>query len=466
MLTLSNPSSISWPVRSEERVERLKRALPTAWWQLLQQVSTEAAARHLPLYLVGGFVRDLLLEQPNHDFDFVVEGNAIALANALATRYGGKVTAHKRFGTACWRLPHALSTTVSLTHVDFATARSETYAHPGALPTVVPGTIADDLRRRDFTINALAIRLDGPHLGELRDDFGGLNDLQQGRIRILHPRSYHDDPTRILRAVRYEQRYAFRITAEDLQRVAETKTGLRDLSGERLRHELDLILEEKQAANMLARLDVLAILPEIHSALFWDESLREPLERIPEATPPAAWKIADLRGLPARRALGYLIWLGRHSEAEIRTLALRLDFPASLREALLALSAFWRENPIFALGQPSTLTARFDQVPPLALYAILLQLRSSPLLSTAQERFAEAIERYFILWRNLRPRSTGHTLKRLGIPPGPCYQAILWKLRAAWLDGEIHSQAEERKLLRALLREAQGTTANEPPSLP
>lgn len=460
------PSSISWPSRSEERVERLKRALPPAWWQLLRRVIAEAEARRLPLYLVGGFVRDLLLGRPNHDFDLVVEGDAVAFAHTLATRYGGRVTVHRRFGTASWHPADSLPATEAPPYLDFVTARSEIYPRPGALPTVTPGSIADDLRRRDFTINALAIRLDGQYFGELRDDFGGLSDLQQGRIRTLHPLSYRDDPTRILRAVRYEQRYAFHIATEDLQRIAEARSGLRALSGERLRHEFDLILEETQTANMLARLEALGILAEIHPTLFWDESLRESLERLQEDSPPVSWKIPDLRGVPRKRALAYLLWLGRRSEAEIRSLALRLDFSAPLRDALIALSTLWREIPGLLPNRPSILTARFDSVPPLALYAILLQLRSSPLSSTSQEYLVEAIEHYFTRWRNLRPRSTGHTLQRLGVPPGPAYQAILWRLRAAWLDGEIRRPAEEKTLLRTLLRDCQGATTDESATLP
>lgn len=457
---------IDWPSRKEERVDRLKRALSPAWWRLLRRVIRAAEARRLPLYLVGGFVRDLLLGRPNQDFDLVVEGDAIALARALAAQYGGTVTAHKRFGTACWQFAPASSPAEAPTYLDFASARSETYSHPGALPTVTPGRLTDDLRRRDFTINALAIRLDGEHLGELRDDFGSLEDLRQGRIRALHPLSYQDDPTRILRAVRYEQRYAFAIAAEDLQRITEAKAGLGLLSGERLRHELDLILSEAGAADMLARLDALGILPEIHPALDWDESLRPALACLPEIALPPGWTIPELRGVPRRRALGYLLWLGRRTESEIRSLAARLDFPAALREALLAYSALLREIPSLAPARPSALTARFDPLPPLVLYAFLLQLRSLPAPTADQERIAVAIEHYFARWRRLKPRTTGYTLQKLGIPPGPIYQAILQRLRAAWLDGEIHHLSEEKVLLQTLLRDSQGDMPHGPASLP
>ncbi len=451
---------ILWPSHPEERAERLRRALSPTWWPLLRRVIREAESRHLPLYLVGGFVRDLLLGQVNQDFDLVVEGDAIALARALAARYGGRVTVHKRFGTACWQTADASI------HLDFASARSETYAHPGALPTVAPGTLADDLRRRDFTINALAIRLDGEHLGELRDDLGGLDDLQQGRIRALHPLSYQDDPTRILRAVRYEQRYAFSITVEDLAHIAEAKIGLRALSGERLRHELDLILMETHAADMLARLDSLGILLEIHPALFWDEALRPALTRLSVAGLPATWGIPLWRGIPAQRALGYLLWLGQRPEAEIRAMATRLDFPAPLREAMLSLSALHQDLPSLTPARPSVLASRFDLVPPLALYALLVQFQSREDPSASQKYLTTAIEHYLTTWRHVRPRTSGHTLQKLGIPPGPIYQVILQRLRAAWLDGEIHSPAEEKDLLRTILHESQGDFSHGPAPLP
>src|SRR5512137_2240263 len=184
----------------------LDQKLSSRQLALLRIVADAAATRHLPLYLVGGFVRDLLLGSPATDFDLVVEGDAISLARMLAAQYGGKVTSHLRFGTAQWFLSG------SDHHVlDFISTRSETYKHPAALPTVKPGTLTDDLLRRDFTINTLALRLDAKHWGELRDDLGGLEDLKHGLVRVLHPLSFQDDPTRLFRAVRYEKRYGFRI---------------------------------------------------------------------------------------------------------------------------------------------------------------------------------------------------------------------------------------------------------------
>lgn len=187
----------------------LEKSLDAERLTLLQLVREEATQRGLPLYIVGGAVRDLVLGRPLNDFDLTVEGDAIALARALASKQGGGVTAHLKFGTAKWFLPPHLKTGHDT--LDLISARSETYKHPAALPTVKLGSIEDDLRRRDFTINAMAIQLDGDHYGELRDELDGMDDLQNKIIRVIHPGSFMDDPTRLYRAVRYEIRHGFRL---------------------------------------------------------------------------------------------------------------------------------------------------------------------------------------------------------------------------------------------------------------
>ena len=224
-----------------------------------------------PIYIVGGFVRDLLLGRPSLDFDLVVEGDAIKLADSLASKYGGKATIHQKFGTAKWFINENSS-------IDLISARSEIYSHPVALPTVKMGTISDDLHRRDFTINTLAIRLDGNHFGEMHDELGSLDDLQHGLVRVLHPRSFIDDPTRMYRAVRYEKRYGFKIAKETSALIPEARQLIEKLSAQRIRHELDLILEEPNAAPMLARLDKLGLLKPIHPSLRCDKALQTRFE--------------------------------------------------------------------------------------------------------------------------------------------------------------------------------------------
>ncbi len=468
--------TFSWPVSSKEYNLRLENALSSAQISLLRPVADEATARGLPLYLVGGFVRDLLLCRPGLDFDLVVEGDAFTLAYTLAAKYGGKVTAHKRFGTAQWFLPESLGITRH-SSLDLISARSEIYPHAGALPIVKPGTLSDDLRRRDFTINTLALRLDGEHFGELHDDLGGLKDLEKGAVRVLHPNSYRDDPTRILRAVRYEQRYGFHIARKDLALIAEAKPLLGKLSGERLRHELDLMLAEEKAAAMLARLAKLGILAEIHPSLAWDDSLRLVLEKLDQPEPDSWHGIQNPPRVPRRVALGYLIWLSALEAPAIKSLAARLDFTAGLREALLSSSALHRDLSSLASAKPSAVTARLDKVPPLAVCALSLELKyistnksapvrlsvsesadkSAPVRLSASESVDESVDNYLSLWRHVKPKTTGHTLKKLGLEPGPEFQRILRRLKNAWLDGEIHTPKEEKALLEKLRETATRT---------
>ena len=236
-------------------VERstLRRVLGEAISDLLNRIARLAHESETPLYLAGGVVRDLLLEQRTTDLDFVVEGDAIAFANALARRYGGAVQAHRRFGAAKWLLDDAAAERPALTcagspgHIDFVMARSEIYAHPTALPTTKPSSIQRDLRRRDFSINALAIQLSpSPHFGRLLDDCGGGADLARKLIRVLHPKSFVDDPTRILRAIRYARRLGFDLESETAELMRAALPYLGRITGQRLQNEIDLILREKK----------------------------------------------------------------------------------------------------------------------------------------------------------------------------------------------------------------------------
>ena len=225
------------------------------------------------------------------DFDFTMEGDAANLAEALLRKYAGRVVFHHRFGTATWTLDDSTFKRVNFPlpgasefppFLDLISARSETYSQPGALPAVQRSTIGDDLRRRDFSMNAMALRLDGKNYGELVDPLGGQSDLERGLIRVLHDRSFIDDPTRMLRAVRYAGRYEFEIEARTLGLIDdEAKAVLSRLSGERLRHEFDLIFEEKNRAAMLNRLAELDLLRPIHPAL----QFTSPLLPLPDEVP-------------------------------------------------------------------------------------------------------------------------------------------------------------------------------------
>jgi tRNA nucleotidyltransferase (CCA-adding enzyme) len=404
---------------------RNPRLLPPEKRSLLSGIADRSAALGFPCYLVGGFVRDLLLGRPVNDLDIIVEGDAIKLGRALLKEFGGKLTPHAPFYTAIWQPPKLDDT------IDLITARSETYEAPGALPTVTPSTIEDDLRRRDFTLNAMAVRVDGEHLGEVLDPLNGQRDLERGIIRILHPRSFIDDPTRILRAIRYEGRYGFQIEPGTLNLInAEALSVLSTLSGERLRHELDLILAEENTASMLARADALGVLKAIHPSLPRFDSNRA--NRLDEISNPALNISYD------RETLGYLLWLLDVPAEDLAALSRRLDFTSELSEVILGAARLKAQLPLFVNSKPSACTFALEKFPPLSVYAVHLVTRERTLME------------YLSTWRHIKPHTNGDTLLALGLPPGPQYKEILTHLRAAWLDGEVRSAAEEKKLLEGL----------------
>ncbi|HEX9331562.1 MAG TPA: hypothetical protein VF896_06725 [Anaerolineales bacterium] len=410
--------------------ELLEKSLDAARLGLLHLVREEATQRGLPLYIVGGSVRDLVLGRRLNDFDLTVEGDAIKLAYSLASKHGGGVTAHTKFGTAKWFLPENLKTDHDT--LDLISARSETYTHPAALPTVKSGSISDDLHRRDFTINALAIRLDGSHFGELRDDLDGMDDLQKGIVRVLHPRSFIDDPTRMYRAVRYEGRYGFKIAEDTLTLIPDARALVEKLSAQRIRHELDLILEESNAAFMLARLDALDLLSVIHPVLsnFKQSNL-------------ATLKSDD----PAlqNRNSRWILWLMHLTDQEIEFLNQRLHFTADLLKILRSASLLNANlNAVVGL-KPSQIVELLESYSHKALEVVS---------SAAQdEEIRNILTKYLSEWWYLKPKTTGHDLKKRGIPPGPKYTEILRHLRAAWLDGEVKSEEEERRMLADMLKE-------------
>jgi tRNA nucleotidyltransferase (CCA-adding enzyme) len=235
--------------------EKIRQALSPTLQGVLREAGNLADEIGFNVYVVGGMVRDLLLGLQTIDVDIVVEGQGIHFAGSLADRLQAKVKCYERFGTATLTLPDQL-------RVDIATARTEFYERPGALPIVSPGSIRDDMVRRDFTINALAASLMPGEFGRVLDDFGGLRDLRERHIRALHERSFIDDPTRIFRAVRFEKRLDFRIVRSTEQWIADalSRSLLEELEDYRIATELRLILEEPDPTGPLQRLSELGII--------------------------------------------------------------------------------------------------------------------------------------------------------------------------------------------------------------
>jgi len=420
-----------------------ERLLSPARLHGLQRVAEQAALSGLSAYAVGGFVRDLLLKRAVNDFDIVIEGNAISFANLLAGTYGGKVTAHKKFGTAKW-WPDGDEAPASF--LDLITARSETYKSPAALPTVKFSALGDDILRRDFTINTLAMRLDGDHFGELRDDLNGRADLERGLIRVLHPGSFMDDPTRIYRAIRYEQRYGFDIEPHTLSLIPAARPVIEKLSAQRIRHELDLMLNERTSMFMLARLVELDLLKPVHPALPSDIPNYSRLYQ-PDMVEPELWGIAtslDENGFfgPSSDML-WSLWLAPLPKAELESVNDRLAFTADLMKSLLSASALLQSVDSLVGSRPSEWVSRLDD-------ATLPAIAAAHLLS-ANVNVQETISLYLKIWRHIKSATTGADLKKRGLAPGPKYHEILSRLRAAWLDGEVKDNKEEMSLLERLL---------------
>lgn len=435
---------------------RLENTLPKGRHALLEKIAEVAAERKIPLYIVGGFVRDLLLDTPSLDFDLVVEGDAIALAEAVREKLGGRVTSHSRFGTAKWFLDKEglviLDNTQEIKEslpdaLDFISARREFYTHPSALPTVARGSIKLDLHRRDFTINTLALRLDGAHYGELYDYWGGLADLRSQIVKVLHSLSFIDDPTRILRAVRYEQRYGFKLDSRTQELMLEAKELLKRVSGDRIRHEFDRILEEDLAASMMDRLAELTILTSIHPDLVWDEDLSGLIASLPSKKPPREWLLEeDLKELPLKKSLFYILWLMRSPHSS--KAAARLRLVSSLIEVVRQAALLRGELEGYAELKPSQVTVILDRLPKLAIYAVYLDTREASLKGI--------LSHYLSSWQHIRTSISGRDLRESGLEPGPRYSEILTDLRNAWLDGEISSKKEEKSLLKQLLAEGGG----------
>lgn len=410
---------------------QLRRWLPAALLERLAQLRRLAEREQTPLYVVGGFVRDSLLGLQPDDFDLVVEGDAPALARAAAREFGGAVTVHTPFGTAAWRTPEGFE-------MDFASARTETYPAPAALPVVrLPASIEADLSRRDFTINAIALRLDGPRAGEYLDPHGGQADLSARVVRVLHPLSFRDDPTRLFRAVRYEQRLDFRIVPETLALMSAAP--LDALSGDRLRHEFELIFREPKAAAMLARLAELGILWRVHPALTWEDRAAQAvtgLDRLP-------WRDWQLANAPEPEALFWAVLLRDAGEEALASALARLNLNRAqadaVRQAATLRCAWSRPSEAVAALEP------LSELGVIAAYVAWPELRAD-------------LHSYLSRWRFIRPALTGADLIARGLTPGPDFRRWLWALRAARLDGAVTDLAGEQALLAALIRDHASAT--------
>jgi tRNA nucleotidyltransferase (CCA-adding enzyme) len=440
--------------------EKLESAMPKVRLELLKAVAAVAFELKVAFYIVGGFVRDLILDRPSQDFDLVVEGDAIALARRLQERYGGRLTTHARFGTGKWLITDIRSELARILNqparagdlpefLDLISSRTEFYTHPTALPTVERGSIKLDLHRRDFTINTLALRLDGSHYGELHDYWSGLNDLREGLVRVLHTLSFVDDPTRMLRAVRFEQRFNFHIEKRTQELLFEALPLLGQISGDRIRHELDHILDEEHRGRMLERMSELGLLSEIHPALIWDDEGRENLLNLNDL----GNKLLDGMNLDLKRGsnerrLAYTLWFIHLPVEKIQAILRRLRFPTTQSKVILSASHLWKDLPWLANARLSQIANRLEDVPTLAIYATYL--------ATRDVHVSTNLQAYYLRKKSIAPSVTGNDLKNRGLPPGPEYKRILGTIQDGWLDGKIENVDQEQVYLDELIKNEPG----------
>jgi tRNA nucleotidyltransferase (CCA-adding enzyme) len=399
---------------------RLNEYFPKKFLKLLEEAGSQAEKSSQSLYLVGGVVRDLILGRVNLDLDLVVEGDAISFAGLLAKKNGVKLVVHPHFGTAKLKFEDF--------NLDIATARREIYRQPGALPDVQPGTIEEDLFRRDFSINAMAIFLNPKRFGELIDAYNGQDDISSCLIRVLHTNSFRDDATRIFRAFRYEQRLDFCLEPHTSELVERDYTMIGTISGDRLRHELMLVLEEEIPERVLIRLEQFCILKELHPSLSGDNWLSR--------------KFAEGRKLQKENSavpLYLCLLIYRFTQNEHEQFLKHLNFSKILTENM---------------RQTLVLKTRLESLERQGLknsdiYGVLNEFSipalEANMLATDIDIVKQRISIYLTNLMNSKPILNGRDLKKIGVPSGPEIGKILNALLTEKLNGNVKTKLDEEE---------------------
>jgi tRNA nucleotidyltransferase (CCA-adding enzyme) len=409
--------------KSDNISELIRSQLPAEIQEILSIAGKVAGEQQYKLYMVGGIVRDLLLGRSSLDLDLVVEGNAMEVARHFAEIMQGKVTVHTRFRTATVKWDNHI--------VDFATARSETYSRPGALPAVEAGDIITDLSRRDFTVNSLAVDISS---GELIDPYNGMKDIEKRQVRVLHEKSFTDDATRIWRAIRYEQRLDFTLEPNALRLLKRDLNMLETISRDRIRHELELVLKEEFPEKAILRADELGVLEKLHPSLAGDDWLAEKFRKAREVVSPNPPSSELYLALLAYR-------LNKDETEEfIGRLGLRKLQTRIVRDASLLKN---RLNKLSGSG-----------IRPSEIYELLHNLHHTTLtaaLITDSPEIQRNITLYLGKLRYVRTSLTGKDLVKMGIKSGPHMKEILRKLLEARLDSQITDRQGEIEMVEKII---------------
>ncbi|MRR55283.1 MAG: CBS domain-containing protein [Deltaproteobacteria bacterium] len=429
------------PVRKRHLENVMQKRLSPEIFAKLRELGETGDLLDLPVYVVGGFVRDLLLGAENLDIDVTVEGDGILFAETLAKAHGCRVKSHHKFGTAVIVFPDGFK-------IDVASTRLEFYSSPGALPTVERSSLKMDLYRRDFTINTLAIRLNKQDFGVLVDYFSAQRDLNEKVIRVLHNLSFVEDPTRVFRALRFEQRLDFRIAkhTENLIINAVKMNFLSKLGGKRLLTELVIILKEKDPLRAIERMASLGLLQFIHPDLKLTPEIRHLLG---ETVKIIAWfELLYLERPYEKWVIYFLSLCDPLSTVQFMETCTRLSLSEQYRKKLFEL----RNRIDSILDSLQRRIVRGPKMKRSEIYFLLNELPVEILLFLMVKAKVEGVKKfislYFTQLQGVRTAITGEDLKELGVVPGPAYKKILDRVFRAKLDDETLTREDEIRIAR------------------
>ncbi len=427
-------------MRSKSVRRLMEERFPKRVMSILRRAGEIADKRGETAYLVGGAVRDLLLRIHNLDLDIVVEGKGIRFSRDLSEQFTGcRVRSHEKFGTAVLLFKDGFK-------IDVATARHEYYSVPGALPTVETSSIKRDLYRRDFTMNTLAVTLNPRSFGQVIDFFDGARDIKERSIRVLHNLAFVEDPTRILRAIRFSSRFGFAIGKHTLTLMkGAIRINVFDkVEGKRILNELIHILDEKNPMAPLTLMAGFGILKALHPSLQFNPKIVDLLESAVGVL--SWWKYLFLGDEVETWTVYFLALVDSLNDNEFEDVIRRLSIVRAKRKDLRR----QRQEVGNALG----LFAKGMVTRPSQIMEVLQKLNTEALLfmmaKTVRESTRRAVSEYITRLRYLKPYLTGSDLLEMGYLPGPLFGEILRTLRNAHLDGLVLSANEERELVRKM----------------
>jgi tRNA nucleotidyltransferase (CCA-adding enzyme) len=415
----------------------MKSKFPSEIFNILKLSGKVASGLGLTAYLVGGSVRDLLRGEVNTDIDIVIEGDGIAFAQSLGRELKARVKTHSRFGTAVL--------VAGQLKFDVASSRTEFYESPAALPRVESSSIKKDLYRRDFTINTLAIRLNQDRFGQLLDFFGGQRDIKEKTIRILHNLSLIEDPTRAFRAIRFSERFGFKLSRQTVNLIkTAVKINLFDkLSGSRLYDELGLLFIETEPVRAARRLAEFDLLRFIHSSLKLTDTLEDTFRAIQETI---VWFKLLFFDEELNQSHLFLMALFGELKGSERTKAMqRLQVPSSVtRKINKGIEESKKALPRLRRASNSNI---YFTLEPLNLLTILFTM------AKAKEKVQKkAVSLYLTKLRSTRPELTGEDMKNMGLKPGPVFKTILKSILEARLEGKIKNRQDEIEFVKTKFR--------------